>query len=103
MPRAAILTFDECYASSVGGFADILQIANSHLRRQQGAATQVQLSHTRTGPRRWSPPPVSHGHRERPAGALERSQLTREVLEAWCADARETLLYEVSEQVVVQK
>ena len=38
MPRAAILTFDECYASSVGGFADILQIANSHLRRQQGAA-----------------------------------------------------------------
>lgn len=38
MPRAAILTFDECYASSVGGFADILQVANSHLRRQQGTA-----------------------------------------------------------------
>jgi transcriptional regulator GlxA family with amidase domain len=36
MPRAAILTFDGCYASSVGGFADILQIANSHLRRQDG-------------------------------------------------------------------
>ena len=34
MPRAAILTFDGCYASSVGGFADILQIANAHLRRQ---------------------------------------------------------------------
>jgi len=38
MPRAAILTFDECHVSSAGGFADILQIANSHLRRQQGAA-----------------------------------------------------------------
>tara|TARA_R110002167_G_scaffold204404_2_gene408493 strand:+ start:22624 stop:23616 length:993 start_codon:yes stop_codon:yes gene_type:complete len=38
MPRAAILTFDGCYVSSAGGFADILQIANSHLRRQQGAA-----------------------------------------------------------------
>lgn len=38
MVRAAILAFDECYASSVGGFADILQVANSHLRRQQGTA-----------------------------------------------------------------
>lgn len=38
MIRAAILAFDQCYASSVGGFADILQVANSHLRRQQGAA-----------------------------------------------------------------
>ncbi|WP_454651123.1 GlxA family transcriptional regulator [Bradyrhizobium liaoningense] len=34
MPRAAILAYDGCYASSVGGFADLLQIANSHLRRQ---------------------------------------------------------------------
>lgn len=74
-----------------------------HQVDRPGAATQVQLSHTRTGSRRWSPPPVTHGHRERPAGALERSRLTREVLEAWCADARESLLYEVSEQVVVQK
>ncbi len=38
MIRAAILTFDECYASSVGGFADILHAANSHLWRQQGSA-----------------------------------------------------------------
>lgn len=36
MIRAAILAFDDCYASSVGGFADILQVANAHLRRQQG-------------------------------------------------------------------
>lgn len=36
MPHAAILAFDDCYASSVGGFADILQIANSHLKRQDG-------------------------------------------------------------------
>ncbi len=40
MIRAAILTFDDCYASSVGGFADILQIANSHirLRREQNGS-----------------------------------------------------------------
>ncbi|THF64925.1 helix-turn-helix domain-containing protein [Pseudothauera nasutitermitis] len=38
MIRAAILAFDECYASSVGGFADLLQVANAHLRRQQGTA-----------------------------------------------------------------
>lgn len=36
MHRAAILAFDGCYASSLGGFADVLQVANSHLRRQQG-------------------------------------------------------------------
>ncbi|QBR01587.1 GlxA family transcriptional regulator [Paraburkholderia pallida] len=38
MHRAAILVYDNCYASSAGGFADILQIANSHLRRQQSEA-----------------------------------------------------------------
>lgn len=38
MIHAAILVLDECHASSVGGFADILQVANVHLRRQQGAA-----------------------------------------------------------------
>lgn len=37
MPRAAILAFDGCYVSSLGGFADILQVANSHLRKQQGS------------------------------------------------------------------
>ena len=36
MHRAAILAYDDCYASSLGGFADILQIANSHLRKQLG-------------------------------------------------------------------
>jgi transcriptional regulator GlxA family with amidase domain len=41
MPTAAILTFDDCYASSVGGFADILQIANSYLRRQDGAGAAL--------------------------------------------------------------
>jgi transcriptional regulator GlxA family with amidase domain len=34
MPTAAILGFDGCYASIAGGFADILQVANSHLRKQ---------------------------------------------------------------------
>ena len=74
-----------------------------HQVDRPGSATQVQLSQTRSGDRRWSAPPVTHGHGEKPAGALERSRLTREVLEAWCADAHESLLYEVSEQVVVQK
>lgn len=37
MPRAALFAFDGCYSSSLGGFADILQVANSHLRKQQGA------------------------------------------------------------------
>ncbi|RZL89296.1 MAG: helix-turn-helix domain-containing protein [Variovorax sp.] len=41
MPRAAILAFDGCYASSLGGFADILQVANSHLRKQQGASAAL--------------------------------------------------------------
>ncbi|MDN8617707.1 GlxA family transcriptional regulator [Variovorax ginsengisoli] len=41
MPRAAILAFDGCYASSLGGFADVLQVANAHLRRQQGASAAL--------------------------------------------------------------
>lgn len=34
MLQAAILAYEGCYASSLGGFADMLQVANSHLRRQ---------------------------------------------------------------------
>jgi len=34
MPLAAILGFDDAYASVLGGFADMLQVANAHLRRQ---------------------------------------------------------------------
>jgi transcriptional regulator GlxA family with amidase domain len=41
MHRAAILAYDDCYASSLTGFADLLQIANSHLLRQQGDATSM--------------------------------------------------------------
>ncbi len=41
MHRAAILAYDGCYASSLGGFADILQVANSHLRQQQCAASSL--------------------------------------------------------------
>ena len=35
MPQAAILTLDQCYASTAAGFADILNVANSHLRLAQ--------------------------------------------------------------------
>lgn len=41
MPHAAILTLENCYASSVTGFADILQVANSHLRRERAPASAV--------------------------------------------------------------
>lgn len=38
MHRAAILALEGCHASSLGGVADVLQVANAHLRRQQGEA-----------------------------------------------------------------
>lgn len=41
MPRAAIFAFDDCYISSLGGFADILQVANSHLRKYHGASASL--------------------------------------------------------------
>ncbi|WP_137818359.1 GlxA family transcriptional regulator [Pseudomonas sp. 2FG] len=34
MPTAAILGFDDSYASVIGGFADMLQVANAHMRKQ---------------------------------------------------------------------
>lgn len=36
MIRAALLALEGCYVSSLGGFADVLQVANAHLRKQQG-------------------------------------------------------------------
>lgn len=41
MPTAAILGFDDAYASVVGGFADMLQVANSHMRRQGASSTAL--------------------------------------------------------------
>lgn len=41
MTRVAILTYDGCHASSLAGVADLLQVANAHLRRQQGPAAPV--------------------------------------------------------------
>lgn len=41
MPLAAILTCDHCYASSVTGFADILLVANSHLRLSQAKRSEL--------------------------------------------------------------
>ncbi len=41
MPKAAILAFEGCYASSLSGYADVLQVANAHLRKQQGATAPV--------------------------------------------------------------
>ncbi|RON24839.1 transcriptional regulator [Pseudomonas brassicacearum] len=34
MPTVAILGFDDSYASVIGGFADMLQVANAHMSRQ---------------------------------------------------------------------
>ena len=36
--RAAIVAIDGCYSSSLAGFADVLQVANSHLRRYEGTS-----------------------------------------------------------------
>lgn len=36
MPVVAILGFDDVYASVLGGYADMLQVANAHLRKQGG-------------------------------------------------------------------
>jgi transcriptional regulator GlxA family with amidase domain len=36
MPSVAILVVERCYLSCAAGFADVLQVANVHLRQQQG-------------------------------------------------------------------
>lgn len=41
MPSAAILGFDDVYASVLGGFADMLQVANAHLRRHGAGPEQL--------------------------------------------------------------
>lgn len=41
MPSAAILGFDDVYASVLGGYADMLQVANAHLRKQGAAPQQL--------------------------------------------------------------
>ncbi|OWV29727.1 GlxA family transcriptional regulator [Halomonas campaniensis] len=41
MPQAAILTLDNCYASTVAGFADILKVANSHLRLEKAPVSEL--------------------------------------------------------------
>lgn len=38
MPKIALLAVDGCYLSCAAGFADVLQVANVHLARQQGPA-----------------------------------------------------------------
>lgn len=39
MPTVAILGFDDSYASVIGGFADMLQVANAHMSKQGMPAT----------------------------------------------------------------
>jgi transcriptional regulator GlxA family with amidase domain len=41
MPSAAILGFDDVYASVLGGYADMLQVANAYLRKQGAAPAQL--------------------------------------------------------------
>lgn len=38
MPTAGIFCFEGCYASVVGGFADVMQVANAHLRKSDPGA-----------------------------------------------------------------
>jgi transcriptional regulator GlxA family with amidase domain len=41
MPQVALLAADGCYISCAAGFADVLQVANVHLREQQGSAGEL--------------------------------------------------------------
>lgn len=68
-----------------------------------GPPLQALLSSQERGKTRWALAPVTHGHREKPGSAVERSRLMQQVLESWCDRARLALLYEVSEQMVVQE
>lgn len=43
MPSVAIYLYEQCYASSVSGFADVMQVANAHLAAQ-GSAEQYSWS-----------------------------------------------------------
>jgi hypothetical protein len=61
-----------------------------HLVDQPGPPVQVQLQSEQRGSRRWSSLPVTHGHREKPGSAVERSHLMQQVLEDWCARTRES-------------
>ncbi|MDF9618448.1 helix-turn-helix domain-containing protein [Pseudomonas entomophila] len=36
MPRVALITLEDCYASSLTGLVDIFQVANAHVRKQFG-------------------------------------------------------------------
>lgn len=38
--RVALLALEDCYASSVAGFADVFHVANAHLRQQFGASAR---------------------------------------------------------------
>jgi transcriptional regulator GlxA family with amidase domain len=40
MPNVAILAVKGCYLSCAAGFADVLQVANVHLRQQQGSGAR---------------------------------------------------------------
>jgi transcriptional regulator GlxA family with amidase domain len=41
MPRAAILGFDGCHASTLGGYADVLHVANAHLVKARGKSAKL--------------------------------------------------------------
>lgn len=56
-----------------------------------------------TGPAQWLFLRADHGQKDLPENALERSALTRQSLEKWCRTAADALLYESTEQLVVDK
>jgi hypothetical protein len=74
-----------------------------HQVDKPGPPQTIQVNTLAKGAGRLSLFPVAHGHHEQPGSAVERSRLNRDALERWCVSARESLLYEVSEQLVVGK
>jgi hypothetical protein len=68
-----------------------------------GPPHSAKLSWEESGPGRWSLFTAKHGLRERPGSALERSALTHQLLESWSILAANTLMYEETEVLVIDK
>lgn len=63
----------------------------------------ARLESEATGSAQWLFLRAEHGQKDIPENALERSALTRQSLEKWCRAAADALMYESTEQLVVDK
>ncbi len=70
---------------------------------QASSPRTVRLASEAEGPVRWLFLKAEHGEGDFPEDARVRSDLTRQSLERWCRLASDALMYESTEQVVVDK